>query len=215
VTPADIILDVRDLVQDTATPYRYSDAVLLRFVNQAFRRAAVIRPDLFHVYEEALPTIPGKVQQSLPEGSIRLVEIFAADGRAILEVARETLDQSHPEWRSDDPGQPLNFMRHPRNPTMFFLWPPPSLGVTLEAEYARTPALLGINDEIEEFPAAYIPAIIDCTVGLAESVDDEHVNSGRAKQFMDSFTQQMGLGLQVRPVSDSEGAGMSPEAQPR
>lgn len=214
MTPADIIDDVRDLVQDTATPYRYSDVVLLRFVNQAFRRAAVMRPDLFHVYDEDLATTAGNVMQVLPEGAIRLVEIFAVTGGdAVLEVTRETLDQSYPSWRTDTPAQPQNFMRHPRNPTRFFLWPAPAANVTLVAEYARTPDAYELNETIVDFPFAYIPAIIDCTVALAESIDNEHVNSGRAKMFMDSFTQQMGLGLQVRPVSDSEAAGMSAEAK--
>jgi hypothetical protein len=49
---------------------------------------------------------------------------------------------------------------------------------------------------------------VDGTVFLAQSIDDEHVDSGRAKLFYDSFTQQLGATLQGRKVTDTKNAGM-------
>ena len=43
---------------------------------------------------------------------------------------------------------------------------------------------------------------------LAESIDDEHVQSGRAKLFYDSFVQQLGTSLQSRKVTDTKSAGL-------
>jgi hypothetical protein len=40
VTPADIITEARVLVQDTRTPYRYSDTLMLGWVNQTLKRMA-------------------------------------------------------------------------------------------------------------------------------------------------------------------------------
>jgi hypothetical protein len=54
----------------------------------------------------------------------------------------------------------------------------------------------------------YFPALVDGVVFLAESIDDEHVQSGRAKLFYDSFVQQLGAGLQSRKVTDTKNAGM-------
>jgi len=51
---------------------------------------------------------------------------------------------------------------------------------------------------------------VDGTVYLAESVDNEHVNSGRAKLFYDSFTQTLGVGLQSRQITDTEEGGLDP-----
>ncbi len=45
-------------------------------------------------------------------------------------------------------------------------------------------------------------------VFLAQSIDDEHVDSGRAKLFYDSFTQQLGATLQGRKITDTKNAGM-------
>ena len=43
----DVITEVRRIIQDETTPYRYSDTILLSFANQALKRIAVLRPDLF------------------------------------------------------------------------------------------------------------------------------------------------------------------------
>jgi len=51
-------------------------------------------------------------------------------------------------------------------------------------------------------------------VFLAESVDNEHVSSGRAKLFYDSFVQSLGVSGQAREITDTErgGIGTPPEA---
>ncbi len=46
---------------------------------------------------------------------------------------------------------------------------------------------------------------------LAESIDNEHVNSGRAKLFQDAFIQGLGVSLQSRSVTDTESGGMDPK----
>jgi hypothetical protein len=46
---------------------------------------------------------------------------------------------------------------------------------------------------------------------LAESVDNEHVNSGRAKLYLDSFSQAISLSLQARALTDTDEAGFDPK----
>ena len=41
MTPAEVITEVRRLVQDQLVPYRYSDTVLLGYVNQSLQRLAL------------------------------------------------------------------------------------------------------------------------------------------------------------------------------
>jgi hypothetical protein len=50
----------------------------------------------------------------------------------------------------------------------------------------------------------YLPQLVDGVVFLASSIDDENVDSGRAKLFMDSFSQSLGVDLQARVVTDKE-----------
>lgn len=211
MTPADIITESRILVQDTRTPYRYSDTVMLNFVNQTLKRMAILRPDLFSVIGD-ISTTANTVIQSCPSDSLRLVEIFQIkNGDAVTEVNREVLDQMSPGWVNEAAGTPLNFMRHVRNPNKFFLYPRPTAGVVLVGEYAQVPPTYTLNQTITALPDAYLPVAADGVVFLAESVDNEHVNSNRAKLFQDSFNQTLAAGLQTRTITDTEEGGMDPK----
>lgn len=215
MTPADIITEARRLLQDTVSPYRYSDADLLGFVNQTLKRMAVIRPDLFGVIDE-VPTTPASAVQDLPADALRLIDVFQVrGGPAVTEVDRETLSRSDPYWMTTSADLPRNFMRHVKNPRRFFLYPPPVADVVLLAEYAQVPADYALNAEIALPSAAFAPSIVDGVVFLAESIDNEHASSGRAKLFLEAFTQSLALSLQSRAVTDTKAAGMRPRATRR
>ena len=211
MTPAEIISEARKLVNDSRSSQRYSDADMLGFVNQTLKRTATFRPDLFVEYGE-ISTTPNTVLQSLPQDSMRLVEIYQVkNGNALTEVSRETLDQGYPNWVSDPPGVPYNFMRHTRSASKYFLYPRPIPGVVLLGEYAKAPVNYELDEDITVLSDAYFPALVDGVVFLASSIDDEHVNSGRAKLFLDSFVQSLGTSLQARELTDTETAGLSRE----
>ena len=208
MTPADVITEARRLVQDQVTPYRYSDTVLLSYVNQTLKRMAILRPDLFSEIVD-IPTTASSAVQALPADAIRLIDIFQVkNGDAITEVDRETMNRNYPGWMQEAAGQPVNFMRHVKNPDRFFLYPRPAAGVVLVGEYAKTPADYASGATIDIIADVYFPALVDGVVYLAESIDDEHVQSGRAKLFYDSFVQALGAGLQSRKVTDTKQAGM-------
>jgi hypothetical protein len=132
-------------------------------------------------------------------------------GDVVTEVNKDTLDQTYPGWRSAPSGQPVNYVRHVRNPTMFFLYPAPTSGVTLVVEYAATPANYTMSDTITAPSSAYLPSLVDGVVYLAQSIDDEHINSGRAKLFSDAFTAGLGVNLQSQKVTDTDAGGLDPK----
>ena len=207
---SDIITECRRLLNDTVEPYRYSTTMLLGYVNQVLKRTAVLRPDLFGEVAE-LPVAANSTLQSLPADAHRLLDVFQVKGgSAITEIDRETMSRNHPSWMSDAAGTPVNFMRHPRNPTKFFLYPAPSSDTVLVVEYASAPSDVAIDDDIIQPPATFFGALIDGVMFLASSVDDEHVNNGRTKVFLDSFTQQLGVSLENRALSDTKQAGLRP-----
>jgi hypothetical protein len=210
MTPNEAITEVRRLIQDTKTPYRYSDTVLLGFVNQTLKKMVVLRPDLFAVIGD-FATVASTVLQSCPTDSVRLMQIFQVkNGDAVTEVSKETLDRMYPNWVNEAAGVPVNFMRHVRNPNKFFVYPRPTAGIVLVGEYAQSPAAYALNDTIALLPDAYLTSVVEGTIYLAESIDNEHVNSGRAKLFQDAFTQGLGVGLQARVVTDTEEGGLDP-----
>lgn len=207
MTPNEVIAEVRQLVQDTRAAYRYSDDLLLGFVNQIIKRMVMYRPDLFSYIGEITPTV-GSALQTLPAGSVRLVEVFnIKNGAAVVEADRRTMDRTVPGWMSEAAAAPVNFMRHPRNPNSYFLHPRPITGTVLIAEYVKVPDAYEGNDTIE-LPEAYFPALVDGTVFLTESIDAEHINSGRAKLFYESFIQGMSVSLESRNMTDKDGAAV-------
>ena len=213
MTPADIIVEVRRITQDTLAPYRLSDAELLGFVNLTLKRTSILRPDLFAQFSD-ITTTPDSVIQTLPEGAIRLLDIFyVKGGDAITEVDRESISRSYPGWASEAAGTPLNYMRHVKNGEQYFLYPKTTAGVVLVGEYANSPPTYTINETIANPPAGYMPVLVDGVVFLAESLDAEHVTSGRAKLFLDSFTQSLGASLQSRTVTDTKAAGLKPPSK--
>lgn len=207
----DVITEVRRILQDTNDPKRYSDDVLLGFANQALKRIAVLRPDLF-AYIGEIPCEEGAVVQSTPSDSIRLIEIYSVQGgNGIIETNREALDQAYPTWMNDPAGAAVNFMRHVRNPNKFFIYPKAPADQTLIGEYAKAPRDYAGDEAVELLPDAYEPVVIDATVFIAESVDNEHVNSNRASLFQQSFTQALGVAAQSRAITDPERGGLDEE----
>lgn len=206
-----VVTEVRRIIQDVNSPQRYSDATLLGFANQALRRIAVLRPDLFARIGE-IPCTVGSVLQAPPSDSIRIMEIFQVKGGdGVTEANRETLDQTYPGWMNDPAGPTVNWMRHTRNSNRFFIYPKAPAGLVLIGEYSQTPTVYNADDDVELLPDAYFPVVVDCTVFLAESVDNEHVNSNRAQLFQQSFTQALGVSAQGRVITDTEEAGMTKE----
>jgi hypothetical protein len=211
MTPAGVIAEVRSLIQDTRVPYRYSDSMLLGFVNQTLKKILSVRPDLFAVVSD-FTTTPDTVLQNCPADSTRLIEIFQVkNGTAITEVNRDTIDRSAPMWQNEASGQPVNFMRHVRNPNRFFVYPRPEAGVVLVGEYAQTPPNYGMMDTVTFPTDAYFPSVVDGTVFMAQSIDNEHVNSNRAKLFQDSFYQGLNISIESRVATDTESAGIDPK----
>ena len=131
-----VIDEVRRIIQDQTfidsnpneviTP-RLSEAMLDGFANQALKRIAVLRPDLF--IRNIDFRCSGGVRQKLPLDAVRLVEIYHSYGypdshvdhriTSIIEVNRETLDQSVPNWLNHDTNVCVNYMRNVRCPVDF------------------------------------------------------------------------------------------------
>jgi hypothetical protein len=209
-TPQAVITEVRRLVQDERQTYRYSDPFILGSVNQVLKRICLLRPDLFAVVDE-FTCVAGSVQ-TVPDDGVRIIDIFMnAENHVVHEINRQTLDLMFMTWQGGTPGPATNWMRHVRSPRTFFVYPPSAEGQILTIEYAQSPPDYAIDDSIALLTDAYFTSVVDGTVWLLESVDNEHVNSGRAKMFQDAFTQSLGVTVQAKSVTDSELGGQPKE----
>lgn len=212
----DVLVSVRQLLQDSnsnPTLQRYSDDLLIGFANQTLKRMALLRPDLFSYIGEIACTA-GEVLQSAPADSIQLMEILRVkNGGAIRETNRETMDQTYPAWASDTEAACVNWMRHPRNPNRFFIYPKAPVSQILIGEYAQSPPNYAVSDDILLLADAFYPCVVDGTVFLAEAVDSEAVSSQRAEMFQKSLTGMLAASLESRTVTMTENAGMDKKGQ--
>ncbi len=216
MTPQQIIDAARIVISDdnALMPERFSDADLLVFVNQSIKTACSVRPDLFITNGTVTPTAD-QVEQELPANVTRIMEVHrVVGGNAIGEVDKQTMDRSAPSWTTATSDTPVNWMRHPRNPRRYYLYPPPETGTTITVEYVEVPADYALGDTID-LPDSYKTAITHSVVGLAEFVDNEHVMTERAKAFFDSFVQAMQADFQQRRLVDMEDGSVNVTEQRR
>jgi hypothetical protein len=205
MTPNTIISEVREVIKDAdATAYRSTDANLLTAVNRAMRRISLLRPDLFTTIGTI--TLVSGFTQTVPNYG-RIVEVFGISaGNAVVEVNRETLDMLTPTWRVAAPVAPtsiVNWMRHSRNPSKFFVYPPSNGTGTLDAEYTVPPAGYAFADTLP-ISEIYQPAVVDMTAAEVEWADDENVLTQRADAFYKRAASMLTAAIQTQPLTDKE-----------
>lgn len=215
MTPQTVIDRVRLLINDTdSLSYRYSDSDLVLHLNQILQLMLQMRPDLFLTIGEL--NCAAGILQSLGADGHRIAEVFGIkNGSAVTEVNREALDYAFPSWRSATPATPVNWMRHPREATKFFVTPPAEGTEVLIVEYVKVPATYSAGSmgaTITELSDAYTPIVVSGVTWLTEAIDDEHVNSGRAKIFQEAFVTALGASQQAKTISDSETGGVGERA---
>jgi hypothetical protein len=203
MTPNEVVEQVRDIIQDTVATYRYSDAMLVRYVNQVVRRIAMLRPDLF-VKRGTFTVVSNVSQQSLTiSGAARLAKIIRVDnGSAIEEVDFDHFTRADKDWMQNTAGIPTKYMRIPQNPLGFYLYPRPSSALSLLVEYVASPTIVAASSQLD-LPDIYFGTVVDGVVFLVESMDDESVNSQRAKLFYDSFVGSLGTSLRLNSYVDA------------
>jgi len=217
MTPNDVIDSAKRILQDSKflrTPDSYSASTLLIFVNNTVKRMVMVRPDLFTTTDD-IATTPNTVLQTMPSDCFRLVDIFqVVDGNTLEEVDRDQFNRTNRDWATEPAASPVKFMRHARSPNKYFLYPRPSSGIELVAEYVKIQPIYTLNDTILNLPDDYLPALVDGVVYNILSVEtDENssqVGMARAKMFLDGFNQALGISLQARVLSDIEDGAVTP-----
>lgn len=208
-TVADVIAEVREQVQDTmqlGADYRYSDAFLLRKIDLVVRHMATVRPDLF-TYIGTMTCVAGSLQTA-PADSIRLMDVLRnRNGVPLKEANQEAMDLMIPQWPTDTSAPATNWMRYPRAPNQFFVYPPAANGDALTISYARVTPLT-TTGAVVPLQDAYFSTTVFGAVWLVESIDAEHTESGRAAAFEKAFSSALASGMATRQITDSASAGV-------
>lgn len=203
MTPNEVIEHVRDIIQDTISPQRYSDAMLVRYVNQTVRRIAMLRPDLF--VKRGNDTVSANVSEQVLgiSNAARLSRIIrVVNGSALEEVDLAAFTRADRDWTTTTAGIPTKYMRVPQNPLGYFLYPRPSSAISLLVEYVESPTIVTASSQLA-LPDLYFGSVVDGVVFLVESMDNESINTNRAKLFYESFAASLGTSLRANTYIDS------------
>lgn len=196
--------DARGVLQDRdATNFRWSEADLLAYGNQAVAEIALRRPDLFATFGD-IPLTAGETYQVAPAGALRLMDIIRVKGgRVVKECSQDDLDQFNVNWYSDTAAPTKNWMRHPRSPVAFYVYPQAPVSTTLIGMWSATPVAMAASDTFS-FSDAYFPLVCHYIVWKAESRDDEAVQSARATLFLAAFNGGLGISAKTKATADSD-----------
>jgi hypothetical protein len=183
----DAVSIARGILQDRDVGFfRFSDADLLQYANDALDQMVGMRPELFHA-EGRITCVAGTIQSvSFADARSLVLVRRIKDGPAVVPVVRAVLDLFDPSWYEDPPGPAVNWMAVEGDPVRFLVYPPSPFGQTLEVLYIRNPKEYTATEDTG-LPSVFLDAVSDYIVYRAESRDDEHVNAQRAAQSFATF----------------------------
>ncbi len=114
---------------------------LIDCLNRAQRDIAVARPDVTAVLSDF--TLAAGYKQYLPANAAVLIDIPANTSgkrKSIRRTDLELLDSCEPGWRTGTAkSEILHYCLDPRNPRLFYVYPPASAGVEVEMEASAYP----------------------------------------------------------------------------
>jgi hypothetical protein len=216
-TPNELLTRAGDILQDT-TNVRWTQAELLRYLNDGRRELAIHRPDIYSS-TSTLTLIAGS-KQTIPSDGNRFLDavrnISAADavGRSVRIVEREILDAQRPDWHTETASTSLkHFMFDERSPKTFYVYPPATAGHKLEIVYSKSP--VDITDQqlssttVLESEDIYAGVLLDYVLYRAFSKDAEYAgNVQRAAMHYQMFANSLGIGNRKRIATSPNVANM-------
>jgi hypothetical protein len=216
LTGANIITRVQDTLQDT-TSVRWSEAELLRYINDAQREIVNLRPEA--AADHANVQLAAGTEQTIPDVGLRLIKVVrnmsttgssATGKRAIRLVSSDILNAQDPDWH--DPavtGQSAhgtivkNYIFDEDDPRKFYVYPGISGNSYVEIVFSRTPTDLANTSATIYVDDIYGNAIVDFVLYRAYMKDAEYAaNAQRAGSHYQLFTASLGQGGQAQSLLD-------------
>lgn len=215
----DVITRVSTLLEDKDN-VRWPILELTDWINDGQRTIFIARPDVSSVCE-SIRLVSGS-RQKLPSGGIRLLDVVRnmgtdgnTPGNAIRYVDREALDTNFVNWHGDTKRSVVkNYVYDNRYPEVFYVYPPSTGSVWIEAVYTKAPAEVKNLIDVLSLPDSYFESIVNYVMYRAYSKDTElSQNPNLATMYMQMFDRLLGgqkaSDLGFSPDLNSKGASPS------
>lgn len=215
---SEVITRANDLLVDSGN-VRWTQAELLRWLNDGRRELAISRPDVYAV--TTVVTLGSGTKQQIPTDGTRFIDalrnINADDsvGLAVRIVEREDLDAQYPGWHQATAGVTANFMFDERVPRIYFVYPPAVTGAKLEIAYSQEPVEITDTNTTLTQEGLYANALVDYLLYRAFQKDSTFAgNYQRAAAAYVQFKAAIGEG-DARDLSVSPNVARTDGNQPR
>jgi hypothetical protein len=200
-----------ETLQDN-TSIRWPINELVRYLNDGQREVVLYRPDAM-VTNATITCVAGS-KQALPAGGAKLIEVVrnaAGTRRAVRMVNREILDAQTPNWHNlTGVAEVLHFMYDPRDPRVFYVYPPATISAQLDIVYAAYPADItepadgalytAVTGNVS-LPDIYGNVLQDYILYRAYMKDSEYAGNGqRATSHYAAFANALGIEIKATVV---------------
>ena len=202
-TTVQSVLDrVKQTLQDTAG-IRWSETnELIKWVNDAQREIALLKPDA--TSENTTVTLVTGTKQTLPADGNRLLRVIrnmsaassGTGGRAIRLVARDVLDTQTPTWH--DPAVTgdaahtnivKNYIYDEQDPTNYYVFPGVSGNAYIEIVYSKNPPTVTAGTDNLGVDDIFANAVMNYVLYMAFMKESESAgNAQRASSHYNLFT---------------------------
>lgn len=218
-----------ETLQDN-TSIRWPVAELVRYLNDGQREVALYRPDSMGT-STTVTCVTG-TKQSLPANGAKLIEVVRNSGaskKAVRLTNREILDAQLPGWHNVTPtSEVLHYMYDPRDPRVFYVYPPATASAQLDIVYSAYP--LDITEPGDGslhtavtgnigVPDIYTNALQDYILYRAYTKDSEYAgNAARAQAHYAAFANTLGVEIKAtvavgpNPVGNPNRTAMAPQS---
>lgn len=209
ITAQSIVRRVVETLQDN-TSVRWPVNELVRYLNDGQREIVMYRPDAM-VTNSTVTLVAGS-RQSLPANGAKLIEVVrnntANSKRAVRLVNREILDAQSPNWHNiAGVAEVLHFMYDPRDPKVFYVYPPALNTASVDIVYSALPTDItepadgavytAVSGNIS-VPDIYGNVIQDYMLYRAYTKDSEYAgNVQRAQAHYAAFANALGVEMKA------------------
>lgn len=207
ISAQSIIRRCVETLQDT-TSIRWPVNELVRYLNDGQREVVLYRPD--SMVTNATVTCVDGTKQTLPANGAKLIEVIRNSGtkRAVRLTNREILDAQMPGWHAlAGQNEVLHYMYDPRDPRVFYVYPPATTSAQLDIVYAAYPTDIAEPADGSLYTAVtgnislsdiYGNVLQDYILYRAYTKDSEYAgNAQRAQAHYAAFANALGIEIKA------------------
>jgi hypothetical protein len=222
IAASSIIRRAVETLQDS-TSVRWPVAELVRYLNDGQREIVLYRPDA--MVTNATITCVAGTKQSLPALGSKLIEVVrnaaaTSAKKSIRMINREILDAQTPGWHNISGSiDILHFMYDPRDPRVFYVYPPATTSAQVDIVYSSYPtditepadgSLYSAVSGNVSVPDIYGNVLGDYILYRSYTKDSEYAgNAGRAQAHYTAFANALGI-----EIKGTTGVAPNPSGNP-